>query len=169
MTDPSTVRFTLDQKVRGLLVAGVVAWLLSLAAMYGSANLFDLAERNFAGPPSFAGLDNATGWTLTGAVSLGLPAAYVVVLVFGFPLMRHAEKTGATGLGDAAFAGLVCGAIIGVTVALIAVLTQRPDPDGALLKPLESIKLAADAFVTLAIGVVTGVSARLAAGRPKLA
>lgn len=169
MADPATIRFTPAQKVRGLLAAGVVAWVLSLAAMYGSAYLFELAERNFSvAPASLADLDDAAGWTLMGAVYLGLPAAFVVVLVLGFPLMRHAEKTGGTSFHDAAIAGLVCGAVIGAAVALLAVLTQRADGTGALMKPLEWTKLAADVLATLAIGLITGITARLAAGRPKL-
>jgi hypothetical protein len=169
MTESTTVRFTLAQKVRGLLVAGVVAWLLSLAAMYASAHLFDFIERAVSGPPAnISDLDNAVGWTLMGAVYLGLPAAFVVVLAFGFPVMSYAEKTGATSFHDAAVAGLICGAIVGAAVALLAVLTQRPDQGGALLEPLEWIKLAVDATATLATGAITGISARLASGRPKL-
>jgi hypothetical protein len=168
MTDPATVRFTLIQKVRALLVAGVVAWLLSLAAMYGSAHLFDFIQRDLAGPPpAIPELDNAIGWTLLGAVYLGLPAAFIVVLAFGFPVMRHAEKTGATTFRDAAVAGLICGAIVGAAIALGLVLVQRPDESGALMKPLEWAKIVADFLATLVTGLLTGISARLAAGRPK--
>lgn len=162
------VRFTPIQKVRGLLVASAVAWLLSLAAMYGSAQLFALAEKTALGPePRIGDLDNAIGWTLMGAVYLGLPAAIVVVLVFGFPVMSHAEKTGATTFRDAAISGLVAGAIIGAAVALGVVLMQRPDANGALLKPIEWAKLGVDFLATMATGLLTGVSARLASGRPK--
>jgi len=166
--DTAVVRFTPIQKVRGLLVASVVAWLLSLAAMYGSAQLFALAEKAVLGSePGIGDLDNAIGWTLMGAVYLGLPAAIVVVLVFGFPVMNHAEKTGSTTFRDAAISGLIAGAIIGAAVALGVVLMQRPDANGALLRSLEWAKLGADFLATMATGLLTGVSARLAAGRPK--
>ena len=162
MTEAASVRFTTIQKVRGLLVAGVVAWLLSLAAMYASAHLFDTVQRDLAGGrPSVAGLDDAIGWTLMGAVYLGLPAAFVVVLAFGFPLMRHAEKAGAFSFRDASIAGLIAGAIIGAAVAIGLVAMQRPD------NAVEWIKLAADFLATLLTGAITGLSARLAAGRPK--
>lgn len=162
------VRFTAIQKVRGLLVASVVAWLLSLAAMYGSAQLFAFAESMIlGGQPRMADLDNAIGWTLMGAVYLGLPAAIVVVLVFGFPVMNHAEKTGATTFRAAAISGLVAGAIIGAAVALGVVMMQRPDASGALLNPLEWAKLGVDFLATMATGLFTGLSARLASGRPK--
>jgi hypothetical protein len=167
MTDAATVRFTLIQKVRGLLVAGVVAWLLSLATMYLSAHLFDTVERDLAGgQPRIADLDNAIGWTLMGAVYLGLPAAFVTVLVFGFPLMRHSEKTGAFSFRDAAIAGIIVGAIIGAIVAIGGVALQSAGPGNAL-KPLEWIKVAADFLATLVTGAITGLSARLAAGRPR--
>jgi len=62
MTGPDTVRFTPVQKVRGLLVASVVAWLLSLAAMYGSSQLFGITEQALAGgQPRLSDLDNAIG------------------------------------------------------------------------------------------------------------
>lgn len=170
MTEAATVRFTLAQKVRGLLVAGVVAWLVSLAAMYASAHIFDFIERETSGPmASFLQRDNAVGWTLMGAVYLGLPVAFVTVLAFGFPLMSHAEKTGATSFSNAAMAGLICGAIIGAVMALLAVLIQRPDQAAPTRQLLEWIKLAVDAAVTPLIGMLTGISARLATGRPKLA
>jgi hypothetical protein len=168
MDDSAAVRFTTVQKVRGLLVASVVAWLLSLAAMFASAALFEAIEHAMAGGvPAIGELEDATGWTLMGAVYLGLPAAMVVVLAVGFPAMRHAEKTGATSIRDAALTGLIAGAIIGAAVALGVVLMQHPQADGSLLKPLEWAKLGVDFAATLATGFLTGLSARLAAGRPK--
>lgn len=168
MDDAAAVRFTTLQKVRGLLVASVVAWLLSLAAMFASAALFEALKQAMAGgAPAIGELEDATGWTLMGAVYLGLPAAIVVVLAVGFPAMRHAEKTGATGIRDAVVTGLIAGAIIGAAVALGVVLMQRPTEDGSLLKPLEWAKLALDLAATLATGFLTGLSARLAAGRPQ--
>ena len=168
MADPAIIRFAPVQKIRGLLAAGIVAWLFSLAAMYGSAFVFELAKNDVSIPPTpLANLGDAAGWTLMGAIRLGLPAAFIVVLVFGFPLMRHAERTGGTAFHDAAVAGLVCGAVVGVAVALLGVLTQRADETGALMKPLEWAKLAADALAALVIGLITGLTARLAAGRPK--
>ena len=143
MTGPATVRFTPVQKVRGLLLASVVAWLLSLAAMYRSSQLFEIIEQTMAGgEPRLAGLDSAIGWTPTGAVNLGLPAALVIVLAFGFPGMSHAERTGAASFRDAT--------------------TNRYDA-----APLEWAKLGVDIVLTMATGLVTGLTARLAAGRPK--
>jgi hypothetical protein len=168
MDDPAAVRFTPIQKVRGLLVASVVAWLLSLAAMFASAALFEAIKHAMSdGAPVLGELEDATGWTLMGAVYLGLPAAMVVVLAVGFPAMRHAEKTGATAIRDAVVTGLIAGAIIGAAVALGVVLMQRPQADGSLLKPLEWAKLGVDFAATLATGFLTGLSARLAAGRPR--
>lgn len=163
--DPATIRFTPVQKVRGLLVASVVAWLLSLAAMYGSSQFFEIIEQTMAGgQPRLAGLDNAIGWTLTGALYLGMPAALVIVLAFGFPGMSHAERTGATGFRDAAVFGVIVGAIVGVVVAIFVATTNRYD-----FPPLEWTKLGVDVILTMATGLVTGLSARLAAGRPKAA
>lgn len=165
MTGPAPVRFTSIQKVRGLLVASVVAWLLSLAAMYGSSQAFEIVERGMAGgEPRLVPLDSAIGWTLAGALNLGLPAALVIVLAFGFPGMSHAERTGAAGFRDAAVFGVIVGAIVGVVVAIFVATTNRYNA-----APLEWAKLGVDVLLTMVTGLATGLSARLAAGRPKAA
>jgi hypothetical protein len=167
MTDPATVRFTTLQKLRGLLLAGVLAWALSLAEMYGSAHVFAYLDRVYLGRLPVGDVDDAIGWTFLGAIYLGLPAAFILVLAFGFPLLRHAERTGGTSLRDAVVAGLVCGAVIGATVALLIVSTQRSDFAGAAARSTGWIKLGADFLATLLIGAAVGVSARLASGRPR--
>jgi hypothetical protein len=154
---------------RGLLIAAVVAWALTLLTDFGAALATLLAAPLFGQSipveqtPAFA-------WFAWYYLILGLPVALTVCLVFGWPLWALLDRRGVRGSASALRTGAMFGFIVGLIangVPLIYGLETALDENATYESSSYGFQLIKDGlptalgwlFTALDVAVTAGVGA----------
>lgn len=180
------MRHSTRQKLFGLFITSLVAWLGSFCILFLVPQLEFMLTAPLLGREYSWDIHPQAmrTWVYLSAI-IGLPIAIIVTIVIGFPLWKISEESGDLSFSRAIYVGAVAGTIVGAAPLLLGQLLATYSglfEDGSYsrtwmygyklsvngrLSPLGWALAIKDVLYTILLGMVCGGVCRWVAGRPR--